>query len=70
MVGQIHQLTHLHTSSQARVVRKDSVAKMFVTPQHSPLLSMPVLFFFGLWVGDGILAKTVEFLARKGIRNR
>ncbi|CAK9078004.1 unnamed protein product [Durusdinium trenchii] len=34
---------------------KDSVANMFVTPQHSPLLSMPVLFFFGLWVGDGML---------------
>lgn len=31
------------------------MANMFVTPQHSPLLSMPVLFFFGLWVGDGML---------------
>ncbi|CAJ1398106.1 unnamed protein product [Effrenium voratum] len=34
---------------------KDSVSHMFVTPEHSPLLAMPVLFLFGLWVGDGML---------------
>ena len=45
--GAYHQVEELKV--------KDSVAKMFVTPQHSPLLSMPVLFFFGLWVGDGML---------------
>ena len=31
------------------------MSHMFVTPEHSPLLAMPVLFLFGLWVGDGML---------------
>ncbi|CAE7864183.1 unnamed protein product [Symbiodinium sp. KB8] len=34
---------------------KSSITQVWVTPEHSPLLAMPVLLMFGLWVGDGML---------------
>jgi len=45
--GHYHQVEHISS--------KESVHDLLVTPAHSPLLAMPVMFAFGLWVGNGTL---------------
>ncbi|CAE8648079.1 unnamed protein product, partial [Polarella glacialis] len=45
--GRYHEVEHLSMV--------ESVEGLFVTPEHSPLLALPVLMFFGLWVGNGML---------------
>lgn len=45
--GHYHQVEHLHTS--------EALGGLFVTPAHSPLLVLPMIFTFGLWVGGGML---------------
>lgn len=45
--GKYHQVHGLNSD--------DATAGLFATPQHSPLLALPVLFAFGLWVGSGML---------------
>eukprot|EP00931_Biecheleriopsis_adriatica_P036553 TRINITY_DN21047_c0_g1_i1.p1 TRINITY_DN21047_c0_g1~~TRINITY_DN21047_c0_g1_i1.p1 ORF type:complete len:657 (-),score=109.08 TRINITY_DN21047_c0_g1_i1:38-2008(-) len=45
--GRYHQVEHL--------TMKESIRDVFVSPEHSPLLALPVLLFFGLWVGNGML---------------
>jgi len=32
-----------------------SMTRLFVTPEHSPLLALPIFFAFGMWVGSGML---------------
>lgn len=34
---------------------QEAVTNVLMTPSHSPLLTLPVIFFFGLWVATGIL---------------
>lgn len=45
--GRYHEVQHLHTS--------EAVRGLFVTPEHSPLLALPIFFAFGLWMGNGML---------------
>eukprot|EP00930_Biecheleria_cincta_P060512 TRINITY_DN46151_c0_g1_i1.p1 TRINITY_DN46151_c0_g1~~TRINITY_DN46151_c0_g1_i1.p1 ORF type:complete len:657 (-),score=85.06 TRINITY_DN46151_c0_g1_i1:55-2025(-) len=45
--GRYHEVEHL--------AMRESVEGIFRTPEHSPLLAMPVLLFFGQWVGGGML---------------
>lgn len=45
--GQYHEVEDLHA--------KDAARGLFAVPEHSPLLSLPVMFAFGLWVGNGTL---------------
>lgn len=45
--GHYHEVQHLDAN--------DAVKGLFVTPEHSPLLALPVLFAFGMWVGHGML---------------
>mmetsp|Transcript_19845 Transcript_19845/g.42272 ORF Transcript_19845/g.42272 Transcript_19845/m.42272 type:complete len:655 (-) Transcript_19845:38-2002(-) len=34
---------------------KESLKGLFSTPEHSPLLALPIIFCFGVWVGNGML---------------
>lgn len=45
--GHYHEVPHLSSS--------ESVKGLLVTPAHSPLLAMPIMCAFGLWVGNGLL---------------
>jgi len=45
--GRYHEVEHLGM--------RESIEGIFVTPEHSPLLALPFLVFFGLWVGNGML---------------
>merc|ERR1711974_87703 len=45
--GHYHQVQSLDAAA--------AVAGLFRTPQHSPLLALPVMFGLGLWVGNGML---------------
>merc|ERR1719491_98566 len=35
--------------------KAESVMGLMVTPEHSPLLALPIMFAFGMWVANGIL---------------
>jgi len=45
--GRYHEVQHISAS--------EAVDGLFVTPQHSPLLALPVMLAFGLWVANGML---------------
>eukprot|EP00927_Polykrikos_kofoidii_P046284 TRINITY_DN40501_c0_g1_i1.p1 TRINITY_DN40501_c0_g1~~TRINITY_DN40501_c0_g1_i1.p1 ORF type:complete len:652 (-),score=82.00 TRINITY_DN40501_c0_g1_i1:241-2196(-) len=45
--GRYHEVEHLAT--------KDAILGVMQVPRHSPLLALPITFFFGLWVGNGTL---------------
>lgn len=45
--GRYHEVQHL-TSGEA-------MAGLLSTPEHSPLLALPVMMFFGIWVANGML---------------
>lgn len=34
---------------------REAAGGLFITPQHSPLLALPVMLAFGLWVANGML---------------
>lgn len=41
--------------SVAKLTAEEALEDIFVTPEHSPLLVLPVIFAFGIWVGEGVL---------------
>lgn len=45
--GRYHEVQHLTSG--------ESTLGLLSTPEHSPLLALPVMFFFGIWVGNGML---------------
>lgn len=45
--GRFHEVKHLNA--------KESMKGLFVTPEHSPMLVLPFMLAFGLWVGGGML---------------
>lgn len=45
--GRYHQVEHLSGGSL--------MGGLLMTPEHSPMLVLPVLLAFGLWVGEGML---------------
>merc|ERR1711988_834594 len=45
--GRYHEVQHLRSS--------EAIMGLMITPEHSPLLALPVMMFFGIWVGDGLL---------------
>lgn len=46
---------HGRTREVKHIDAKEAMNGLFVTPEHSPLLALPVMFAFGLWVGNGML---------------
>lgn len=38
-----------------RINSRDSIEGLFEVPEHSPLLALPAMLMFGLWVGNGML---------------
>jgi len=45
--GRYHEVEHLDA--------KEAVHGLFTTPEHSPLLALPIMLSFGVWVGNGML---------------
>jgi hypothetical protein len=45
--GHYHEVQHLSSG--------ESIMGLLVSPQHSPLLALPVMLFFGIWVANGML---------------
>lgn len=45
--GRYHEVQHLSGD--------EALASLFVNPEHSPIIALPVMFAFGLWVGKGTL---------------
>jgi len=45
--GRYHEVQHISG--------KESLEGLWETPEHSPLLALPIIFAFGFWVGNGML---------------